>query len=104
MRWAVKRACLNRMLVTRDNILKSIHTRVEDISVQCKTMRCSLIVRRDSTTEPIESDLLVAVVVLQNLTYVSDCLQVLVAVGVEVVKRAWLRWVSVGKCEVYGNG
>ena len=92
------------MLVARYNSLKPIYTRVEDIAIQCKTMRRSLIVRRDSTTEPIESDLLVAVVVLQNLAYVSDCLQVLVAVGVEVVERARLRWVAVGQCEVYGNG
>lgn len=95
MRWAVQRACLDRVLVARNNRFKAVHTRVEDVTIQGKAVRRSLTVGWNRTTKTIERNLFVAVVELQNFADVSDCLKVLVAVRVEVVERVCLGRVAV---------
>jgi hypothetical protein len=64
---------------------------------------CTLPVRRDTTTESKQIDLLVGVVVLQNAANLVDDLQVLVFVHVPIVQTVWVLGVSVRQSEINGN-
>ena len=100
---AVKRTSLQGVLVARDHSLKSVDSRIEDISVQGKAVGSPSCIRRNCTTETIESYLFVRIVILENITHVSDYLQILVAIWVEVVQRTWLSGVAVGHSKVNRN-
>ena len=100
---AVKRTSLQGVLVARDHSLKSVDSRIEDISVQGKAVGSPRCIRRNCTTETIESYLFVRIVILENITHVSDYLQILVAIRVEVVQRTWLSGVAVGHSKVNSN-
>ena len=100
---AVKRTNLQGVLVARDHSLKSVDSRIEDISVQGKAVGSPRCIRRNCTTETIESYLFVRIVILENITHVSDYLQILVAIWVEVVQRTWLSGVAVGHSKVNRN-
>ena len=60
----------------------------------------SVSVWRNGTSKSIERNLLISVVELENAANALDCLQVLIALRVEVMERIWLSWISVGQGEV----
>ena len=92
---AIQRASLERVLIARYHGFQAVHPRVENVSIQCKAMRRSVSVRWDRTTESIESDLFVCVVVLENFANISDCLQILVALWIKIMERILLSGISI---------
>jgi hypothetical protein len=101
--WAVKIGVLNCMLVGADDFLKAIDLGVEDVSVQGEAVRSPLTVGWDSATETIKRNLFVRVVKLEDFANVSNRLNVLIALGIKVVKRRSIIRSSIRKCEVDCN-
>jgi len=66
-------------------------------------VRRALRVGWDCTTESVELDLLVGVVELEDRANAPDNIQVLIAIGVEVMQRIRLVWRTVGESEVNLN-
>ena len=97
---AVERAGVEGVLVALDHLLEAVNSWVEDVTIQGEAVGCALSVRGYGTTKTIERDLLVSVVVLQDITHVSDGLEILVPGRVEVVKRRGVVGRTVGKREV----
>lgn len=95
MGWSVQLRIVKCLLVGRDDTFKAINSWVEDISVHCETMRCSVRVWWDRTSESVELNLLVSVVELQDRAYTVDSLEVLVLVWVEEVERVTGSWVTI---------
>jgi len=100
MRRPVQLSVLDGMLVDSDHLVESVHTRVEDVSVESEAVRGALGVGRNSATKAIQVDLLAAVVELEDAANIFDGLQVLVVVGVEVMKRISALRVTVRKSEI----
>lgn len=83
---SVQRAFLKSILVAADHRLKSVDSWVKDVAIQGKAVCSSLVIGRNRTTETIQSNLLVGVVVLKNLAYVSYGLKILIPVRIKVVQ------------------
>lgn len=66
-------------------------------------MRRPIGVRRNGATEAIESNLFVCVVILENLSHISDGLEILIPLRIEVVQGGRRGRVSIGQSEVNGN-
>ena len=67
-------------------------------------MGSSVWVGWNGTSKSIESNLLVWVVELKNISNILDGLQVLISGRVEVMKWALVPWISIGEGKVNGNG
>ena len=63
----------------------------------------SLAVRRDSSSEAVQVDMLVCIVELQNLTNTVYYLEVLVLNGVKVVQAVPVLRRTIGQREIYGD-
>jgi hypothetical protein len=91
------------MLVDVDHAFDAIYLRVEDVSVEGEAVVGCVGVRRDRSTKAEDGNLLVAIVVLQDISHWGDGFQILVLLHVEVVKGAGLRRFTIGESEVNGN-
>ena len=81
------------MLVVLNHSFQAVDPWVEDVSVQSEAVRSPLSVRRDGATEAVQGNLFVAIVVLKNISNISDSRQILVSIWVEIVQRAGVvRW------------
>ena len=70
--WPIQIYILKSMLVGIFHFLKAIYTWIEDITVQCKTVRSSLRIGWNSTTKSVELDHFVCVVILQDASNTID--------------------------------
>ena len=86
---SIKVGVLNCVLVSVDDFFEAIDLGVEDVSVQGEAVRSPLTVGWDSATETIERNLFVRVVKLEDFTYVSDRLNILILFMVKVMQRIW---------------
>ena len=86
MRWTVQINAVYTVFVVCNHFIQVVHSWIENITVQRKTMRCLLHKRWDCTTETEKVDFLVSVVKLQNLADLLDHLEVLVLHHAKVVQ------------------
>ena len=100
---SVKFSITECLLICSDHLIKSVHTWIEDITVHCETMWCSIGVWGNCSTKSIQLNLLVGIVELQNWANALDGLQVLVPLWVEEMERITRSWVSVWEREIYGK-
>jgi len=64
--WSIELSIIECLLVGSDNTFKAINSWIEDISVHCETMRRSVRVRWNRSSESVEVNLLVSIVELQD--------------------------------------
>lgn len=62
----VQAGLLDRVLIVLQNTFNSLHTRIENVTIERETVGGSLRVRRHRPTKPIQRDLLVRVVELED--------------------------------------
>lgn len=79
---AIQFAVLDGTLVAVNHFGDAIHTRIEDVTVESKTMRATLDIGGNCAAETIQIDLLVTVVELQDITHALNSCHVLVPIGV----------------------
>ena len=101
---SVKLAVANGTLVAIDNLLDAVDARVEDVTVEGETVGASVHIGRNGATEPVQIDLLVGVVELEDVADALDGVQVLVPVRVHVVERVGGAGIPVGQGEVDSDG
>ena len=101
---SVKLAVANGTLVAIDNLLDAIDARVEDVTVEGEAVGASIHIGWNGATEPVQIDLLVGVVELEDVADALDGVQVLVPIRVHVVERVGGAGVSVGEGEVNSDG
>ena len=65
----------------------AINSWVEDISVQSEAVRGSIIVWWNCPSESIQVNHLIVVIELQNVSNGIDGVEILIALGIEVMKR-----------------
>lgn len=92
------------VLVSVDDLGQAVDSRVENVSIQCEAMGGSLVVGRHCSSEPVELDLLVGVVMLQDASNALDDLHILVFRRVEIVERSGVVGRSVRESEINGDG
>lgn len=95
---------LNGFLVVFNNFWDPVDPRIEDVAIEGEAVRCTVTVGWDCGAEPIQVDVLVRVVKLQDVADTVDRLHVLVLLQVGGVKRTWLPWVSIRESKVDRNG
>lgn len=93
--WAVKVAGADGVAVSSDHFINSIHSRVEDIACQGETVTRAIGKGRNCASEPVKIDHLVRVVELEDVTHASNCLQILVAIRIEVMEGRCRVWVPI---------
>ena len=84
--WTVQVAVLKGLLVVADYLCDTIHSWVENVSIECKAVRRALRVGGYGPAKTVEIDHLVTVVELEDVTDASYGVEVLVAVRVKVVQ------------------
>ena len=83
---AVQLAVSECLLIALDDLLDTIDTWIEDITIECEAVRASIIIRWDRTAKSIQVDHLVTVVELEDVANGLNRLQVLVPLRVEEVE------------------
>ena len=83
---SVKLAVLEGALVALYHLLDAVDARIEDVAIEREAVRAPIGVGRDGAPKPIQVDLLVSVVKLQDVTDALDGVKVLIAVRVHVVE------------------
>ena len=83
---AVQLAVSECLLIALNDLLDTIDTWIEDITIECKAVRASIIIRWDRTAKSIQVDHLVTVVELEDVANGLNRLQVLVPLRVEEVE------------------
>ena len=84
--WAVQLAVGKGLLIALNDLLDTIDTWVEDITIECEAVGASVIIRWDGATKSIQVDHLVTVVELKDVADGLNRLQVLVPLRIEEVK------------------
>lgn len=92
------------MLVDFNYVFDAVHLGVENVTVQSEAVVCILAEGRNGSSEAEHWDLLIAVIVLKNISNSFDGFQVLVALHIEIVERGRLRWVSIRQGKVDRDG
>ena len=100
----VQLAVANCTLVAIDHLLDAIDTRVENVTVEGEAVGASVRIGWNGATEPVQIDLLVGVVELEDVTNTLDGVQVLVPVRVHVMERVGGAGIPVGQGEVDSDG
>ena len=83
---AVQLAVSEGLLIALNDLLDTIDTWVEDITIECEAVGASVIIRWDGAAKSIQVDHLVTVVELEDVADGLNRLQVLVSLRVEEVK------------------
>ena len=83
---AVQLAVSECLLIALNDLLDTIDTWIEDITIECEAVRASIIIRWDRTAKSIQVDHLVTVVELEDVANGLNRLQVLVPLRVEEVE------------------
>ena len=73
-------------MIALNDLLDSIDTWVEDVTIHCEAMGTSTVIWRDCATKTIQVDHLVTVVELEDIADSLNRLQVLVPLRVEEVE------------------
>ena len=96
---------LQRVFVGGENAFNTLNMWVANVPIEREAVRCSCLhaVARHFCTVAIQIDLVIAVVVLEDLSHVLDCIDVLVLSRIEVMQRGLLIGTAVRRCEVYGD-
>jgi hypothetical protein len=91
---------LEGLLIMVDNFWNTIHSGVEDVTIQSKTVWSSLRGLRKGSTETIKIYHFRWVIVLQNIADRVDNLKILVPLRIKVMKRIGGVDCSIGKSEI----
>ena len=83
---AVQLAVSECLLIALNDLLDTIDTWIEDITIEREAVRASIIIRWDRTAKSIQVDHLVTVVELEDVANGLNRLQVLVPLRVEEVE------------------
>ena len=97
---AVKVNICQVVLVVLYYFLQVLDSWVEDVTIHCEAVSCSLRIWRYATSEAEQIDPLISVVVLENATNLVDDLKVLVLLHVKVVERLTGSWVPIRQSEI----
>lgn len=102
MSWTIQICSLNSVLVGWQNSFKPIALRFKDVSVESKTMTCS-VGWWNLASESINWDFFIAVIILKDPTYRGEGLVVLVSIQVLAMQRVSILWVTVRQSEINGD-
>ena len=101
---AVKVNICQVVFVVLHYFLQVLDSWVENVTIHCEAVSCSLRVWWNTTTEAEQIYPLISVVVLENATNLVDDLKVMVLLHVKVVERFTGSWVPILKSEIDGDG
>jgi hypothetical protein len=93
--WTVQIYIGKVMFVVLNDFLQVVDSWIEDVTVHSETVSSPLSIWGDATTETVQVDSLVSVIVLKNATDLLDNLQVLITLHVKIMKRFGGGWVSI---------
>jgi len=101
--WTIKITFAQSILVALHYWFQTIYSWIEDVSIHSKAVRGSIGIWWYCTPKTIQCNLFISIVELKDISDTLNCLKILISLWVEIMKRIWLSWVSIGQGEVNSN-